>query len=216
MLFNRQKKNEFTYKNLSPEWQICFGLSRSAFMQGSLPIGCLVTDKYGGFISRASAKMVYGSAKSNMTQHAEMVALSQIPLTDLEQKLILYTTVEPCPMCFGGINVARIAELNYGTRDPWAGSTDLHDGNWYMRWKHLEIKRASDEFERLFACWLVYAMMKKKDGDGFCDLNSEFVERWKIVVPDVLEVLPRLLALKLESFDGNDEELFNLLAEETK
>jgi tRNA(adenine34) deaminase len=205
------KQNKIKYSDLSFEWQVCFGLARSAFEHGSLPIGCLVIDSKGNHISRASAQMVYGSAKTNMTQHAEIVALSQIPVPDLEQKLILYTTVEPCPMCFGAINVARISELRYATRDPWAGSCDLIDGNWYMRRKHIDIMKSSDYFERIMACWLVYAMTKKKNVDELCDVDNEFVERWKLLVPDISEVLPRLLNAKLDAFFGNDEGLFELL-----
>jgi tRNA(Arg) A34 adenosine deaminase TadA len=203
------------YKDLSYEWQICFGLARIAFQNGSLPIGCLINNAKGNHIARSQAKMIYGSMKTNMTQHAEMIALSQIPVPELEQRLIMYTTVEPCPMCFGAANVARIAELHYATRDPWAGSTDLHDGNWYMRWKHMEIIRASDEFERIMACWLVYSFTKKKNENAFCDLNNEFVERWKIVVPDIESVLPKMLKLNIESFNGRDEEMFSLLADVT-
>lgn len=36
----------------------------------------------------------------------------------------LYVTLEPCPMCAGGILNARIDRVVYGARDPKAGSLD--------------------------------------------------------------------------------------------
>lgn len=200
------------FDELSKEWQTCFGLAVEAFRHGSLPIGCLVLDAAGRTIAKERSRMVYGDKRSNMTQHAEMVALSKIPVPDLEQRLTLYTTVEPCPMCFGATNVARIAELHFGTRDPWAGSTDLLDGNWYMQRKHIEIHNAGIRFERIMACFVVYAMMLKRKGQGMCDMNNEFVERWKIVVPDIGKVIHGLAGLKW-SFRGGPEKLFALLVE---
>ena len=195
------------YKELSPEWQACFGLARSAFEHGSLPIGALVVDSKGKYIARSAAHMVYGSKKTNMTQHAEIEALAQIPVPDLEQRLTMYCTVEPCPMCFGAVNVARVAELHYGTRDPWAGSTNLVNGNWYMQRKQIDIQDAGEDFERIIAAWIVYAMLKDKDGDSFCALDGEFLDRWSIVVPDLKYVLPRMLDAKIDTFK-NDAELF--------
>lgn len=203
------------YSDLTPQWQDCFGLAVKAFKRGSLPIGCVVYDASGRVISRARARMIYGSPRTNMTQHAEIEALKRIPIPALEQRLTLYSTVEPCPMCFGAINVARIAELHYATRDPWAGSTGLLDGNWYMQRKHIEVHRAGEEFERIMACFLVYAMMKKKKERGFCDLKNEFVERWKKLVPDIVPVLMDLLDVKLEGF-SRAADIFNAISETVK
>ena len=198
------------YKDLSYEWQVCFGMARGAFEHGSLPIGCLIVDKDGKHIARASAAMVYGSKKTNMTQHAEIEALAKVPVPDLEQRLTMYSTVEPCPMCFGAVNVARISVLHYGTRDPWAGSTGLVNGNWYMQRKQIEIIKAPDAFGRMLACWLVYTWSRKPKG-GLADMNNEFIERWKIVVPDAVPMAHRLAELDWDAF-RHDPDLFNALA----
>lgn len=199
------------YGDLSPEWRKCFGLARDAYRNASLPIGCLIIDAQGWDIASARAAMVYGSVASNMTQHAEIEALAKIPVPLLEQRLIAYCTTEPCPMCFGALNVARVAELHFATRDPWAGSTDLLDGNWYMQRKHIELKRGPEGFERIMAAWLVHAMMRKRDGT-FCDADVEFVQRWRIVVPDLDSVLHRLRNLD-PGYSIRDEQFFEDLAE---
>jgi tRNA(Arg) A34 adenosine deaminase TadA len=199
------------YKDLSFEWQVCFGMARGAFEHGSLPIGCLIVDKDGKHIARASAAMVYGSKKTNMTQHAEIEALAKIPVPELEQRLTMYSTVEPCPMCFGAVNVARISELHYGTRDPWAGSTGLVNGNWYMQRKHIDIKTGGAFFERVLASWLVYAWSRKPDG-GLLDMNNEFIERWKMILPDAVPMAHRLAKMKWGAF-AHDGDLFQAISD---
>jgi tRNA(Arg) A34 adenosine deaminase TadA len=200
-----------TYQDLSKEWRIAFGLSVGAFRHGSLPIGCLVIDSKGKIISQQRAHMVYGDRRSNVTQHAEMVALSKIPVPALEQRLTLYTTVEPCPMCFGATNVARIACLHFGTPDPWAGSTDLVNGNWYMRRKQMDIRPAEPAFQRIMAIFVVYAMMKKPKGKSFCKLDNEFVERWALIVPDIKQIIQALTGLDFQTL-RSPEAIFNMLA----
>ncbi len=189
---------------------MCFDLAVKAFQRGSLPISCIVWDAMDKPISKAQALMVYGSHQSNMTQHAEMKALSQISLSQLTQKLTLYTTVEPCPMCFGAMNVARISELHYGTRDPWAGSTDLLNGNWYMKRKQINIQTAPAAFERVMAIFVNYAMVKKPGKRGFWPLNNEFLARWGLLVPDLRRIIIDLMKSDFGLF-RNAEMIFDFL-----
>lgn len=58
------------------------------------------------------------------TAHAEMIAIQQAcdnlqswRLEDAE----LFVTLEPCPMCAGGILMSRIKRVVYGTNDPKGG-----------------------------------------------------------------------------------------------
>jgi len=197
------------YQELSNEWRIAFELSVKAFKHGALPIGCVVTDCEGKVISQERAHMVYGSKHSNVTQHAEMGALSKIALPDLEQRLTLYTTIEPCPMCFGAINCARVAELHFGTYDPWGGSTNLAGGNWYMRRKPIDIQPADVHFQQVMALFLVYAMMKTPKGFG--SLDNEFVDRWGQIVPNIKPKIGGLIDSGFSKF-RRAEEIFSALA----
>ncbi len=38
------------------------------------------------------------------------------------QRTVLYVTLEPCPMCAGGIINSRISEVRYGAKDDKAGA----------------------------------------------------------------------------------------------
>ena len=58
------------------------------------------------------------------TAHAEMIAITQAASALESWRLegcTLYVTLEPCPMCAGAIQQARIAQVVYGADDPKAG-----------------------------------------------------------------------------------------------
>jgi tRNA(adenine34) deaminase len=83
-----------------------------ALKEGNWPIGCVVVlnDK---IIARAH-NQVY--SKNDKLAHAEMLALSQVQelLQKNRQKAVLYSTYEPCPMCFGALILSRIKKVVCG------------------------------------------------------------------------------------------------------
>ena len=59
------------------------------------------------------------------TAHAEMIALTQAAASLGSWRLegcTLYVTLEPCPMCAGGILQARVPAVVWGAADPKAGA----------------------------------------------------------------------------------------------
>jgi len=59
------------------------------------------------------------------TAHAEMIAITQAAAALGSWRLdecTLYVTLEPCPMCAGAIQQARLKQLVYGADDPKAGA----------------------------------------------------------------------------------------------
>lgn len=63
--------------------------------------------------------------RQDPTAHAEILALREAATAVGSWRVldsVLYVTLEPCAMCAGGIVLARVARVVYGTADPKAGA----------------------------------------------------------------------------------------------
>lgn len=96
-------------------------LAREAAAAGEVPVGCVIVRR-GAIVGRGRNRREERQAVSS---HAEMEAMAQANtvlgtwrLDDCE----LYVTLEPCPMCAGGIISARIPEIYYGAKDEGFGA----------------------------------------------------------------------------------------------
>jgi tRNA(adenine34) deaminase len=96
--------------------------ARIAGSEDEVPIGCVIVHLQHGVIARAHNQREH---LNDPTAHAEMIAMTQagnyLKSWRLEDCL-LYVTLEPCPMCAGGIVQARVPTIVYGTADPKAGA----------------------------------------------------------------------------------------------
>lgn len=91
---------------------------------GNLPVGSLIT--LNGEIISEGPSRVY-QPKIDLTRHAEMEAIRALPKDYLNQveDMTLYTTLEPCPMCLGGILLYGIRRVVIGSAYPPGGSLVL-------------------------------------------------------------------------------------------
>lgn len=96
-------------------------LAAQAEGDGDVPVGCVIV-KDGQVIGRGRNRR---EERGDATAHAEVEAIRDAcahtgswRLTDCT----LYVTLEPCPMCAGGILSARIPELYYGAKDAGFGA----------------------------------------------------------------------------------------------
>ncbi len=100
--------------------------ARKAFDKGEFPVGCVIVET--GEIIATSARRGTSSDKSvfSETDHAEIIALKEIEEKDRRfdsGNLTLFSTMEPCLMCFGAILLAGIDTIVYGYEDPMGGGT---------------------------------------------------------------------------------------------
>jgi len=96
-------------------------LARQASEAGEVPVGAVVTigDAVIGEGCNAEIK------DCDPTAHAEIKALRAAATAQNNHRLpatVLYTTLEPCPMCAGAIVLARTARVVIAAPDPRAGS----------------------------------------------------------------------------------------------
>jgi len=98
--------------------------AHAAADEDEVPVGCVIISLERGMIARAHNQR---EMLKDPTAHAEMVAITQGSASLQSWRLencILYVTLEPCPMCAGGIVLARIPMVVYGCTDPKAGACD--------------------------------------------------------------------------------------------
>lgn len=106
------------------------------------PFGCVIV-KDGEIIGRGHNQVVLNN---DPTCHGEMMAIraacKKINSFDLSGS-VLYTTGEPCPMCFGAILWANISKVYYGCNVIDTEKIGFRDSIFF---KFQNDKKAKDEF----------------------------------------------------------------------
>jgi tRNA(adenine34) deaminase len=101
--------------------RLALQLAKAAGNAGDVPIGAVVV-KEGEIIGKgANAR----EASGDPTAHAELVAMRDAARVLGTWRLLgttLYTTLEPCPMCAGGLVAARVSRLVFAAPDRKAGA----------------------------------------------------------------------------------------------
>jgi tRNA(adenine34) deaminase len=95
-------------------------LAEKAALTGEVPVGAIVV-KDGVVIGQGSNAPI---SNNDPSAHAEILALRDAAQRMANYRLVdctLYVTLEPCAMCSGAIQHARIARLVFGASDPKTG-----------------------------------------------------------------------------------------------
>jgi tRNA(adenine34) deaminase len=101
-------------------------LARSADRRGEVPVGAVAIRD--GVVIAAAGNAI--ERRGDATAHAEMLDLRRCARIVGNWRLegvMLYVSLEPCPMCAGAMVQARIERCVYGARDPKKGA----DGSVY-------------------------------------------------------------------------------------
>ena len=97
-----------------------FEEAKYAFFKNEVPVGCIIVNN-NDIISRSS-NMV--ELLNDSTAHAELIAITSAQNSLNSKNLdncILYTTLEPCLMCYGAIYWSKINTVVYGVSDKKRG-----------------------------------------------------------------------------------------------
>jgi tRNA(adenine34) deaminase len=100
--------------------KLALELASSAAEMGEVPVGALVV-KDGEIVGRGFNTPI---SRHDPTAHAEIQAMREAAQQLDNYRLVgcvLYVTLEPCAMCCGAIQHARIARLVFGASDPKTG-----------------------------------------------------------------------------------------------
>ncbi len=133
--------------------------------KGEVPIGCIIVlnDE---IIARGHNLR---ETEQNALAHAEMIAIEEACWYTNSWRLEeaeLYVTLEPCPMCAGGIIMSRIKRVIYGARDPKGGCAGtLMNLLQYERFNH--------------RCEVKSGVLEEKCGQLLTDFFKELREKRK-------------------------------------
>lgn len=170
-------------------WQVCIEESWDGFCAGTVPIGAAIFDANGNLLCRARNHIrddaPPGQLCHNDLAHAEVNALLQIDRSQVNtHTCILYTAVEPCPLCIGALYMVGIRDVRYIARDTFAGSTDLLGKTWYLSRKPVKVQGPVPELEDFLltlqtAQHAILGFTKERYGDLY--------ERWHAASPRAVD-----------------------------
>ncbi len=101
--------------------KIAIELAQRASQSGEVPVGAIVVQA-GTIIGRGFNSPI---SSTDPSAHAEVLAIRDAAKHIGNYRLVdcaLYVTLEPCAMCAGAIQHARIAQLYFGAKDPKTGA----------------------------------------------------------------------------------------------
>lgn len=96
-------------------------LAEQAFAAGEVPVGALVV-RANEIIGKGFNQSI---VECDPSAHAEVLALREAAKTAANHRLsqtTLYVTLEPCLMCCGCLQHARVDRLVFGAREPRTGA----------------------------------------------------------------------------------------------
>lgn len=162
-----------SWNELENPWQVCFELGWTSFKRGSIPIGAVVVDDRGEIIAQGRSLQYEiegepGEVKRHKLSHAELNALLKVSEFDYPniREFTLYTTTEPCPLCFGALVMANVRNLMFAARDRYAGSTELNQKSDYIASKNIRITGPFKDLETIqITIHVAYEMLRGVNTD---------------------------------------------------
>ena len=154
--------------------------ARQAERLGNLPIGAVL------IINDELVVSAYNNQNidDNWSSHAEVALIrkygSQIKQAKKQGNLVeLYSTLEPCLMCFGASVHNRVGRIIYACPDPCAGATNTNPPTpWYAdKWPKIRGNVLRDEAFNLFFNYINKEPEKWLKG---VKAFSEMRDSWKI------------------------------------
>lgn len=100
-------------------------MAKKALAQGQFPVGAVLV---AGQRVVATGGRINTSGRVNELDHAEIMALRDYyggDLRDYDSDLTLYSTLEPCLMCYATLLVSGIHKIVYALEDPMGGGINL-------------------------------------------------------------------------------------------
>ena len=111
-------------------WREAFQLAWEAHAAGTVPVGAVVVDADGTILARGRNRIFEPDAPPSQLAHsrlahAEVNALAQLGVERTYGDCVLYTTLEPCPLCVGAASISRLPLVCFAAPDVYSGGAGL-------------------------------------------------------------------------------------------
>jgi tRNA(adenine34) deaminase len=144
------------WNDLEKGFQTAFEKAWEAYKNHTVPIGVAIMDKT-DMLMATGQNQIYtegeGVIKLHQVAHAEINAileLSEIKDPNIRKNIrtfTLYSTMEPCPLCFGAVVMGSIRNVKYAARDNYAGAALLNESLDYIKNKKITVTGPFEELE---------------------------------------------------------------------
>lgn len=104
--------------------QAALDLARTALAQDEFPVGCAMV--YKGSVVATGARRGTRKKIPSELDHAEIIALRKLETLAYpidRKRITVYTTMEPCLMCYGALLISGIEKIVYAYEDAMGGAT---------------------------------------------------------------------------------------------
>ena len=171
------------WKEISKQWQIVFEEAWEAFRRGSTPIGAALFDKNGNLILSDRNRSRETDTVNREISHAEANALRRLDTDRYNSgEIVLYTSMEPCPMCMGTILMGHVREIYYAAADSYCGMVHLIDTDYYYKGKNLKCVYEGGEKELFQLCIQSYYELRHLDKGASDKVIKQFAKTSSMAV----------------------------------
>lgn len=144
--------------------------AQKAFDKGEFPVGCVIVQDQRVITVGARQGTTHDKPFFSEIDHAEIRALKHLEAVDTPfkpEKAVLFSTMEPCLMCFGAIILSGIKKIVFAYEDPMGGATSC------------DLKKLSPLYEKS-RMDIVSGVLRQKSLDLFYNFfNKETNCYWK-------------------------------------
>jgi len=166
-------------------WKAALEQAWEAYRQGSVPIGAVIVDPAGEIVARGRSRQFEycgepGTIYGHPLSHAEVNALLKLDCRTIDpRECVLYSTVEPCPLCMGASYMAGIRRIRFAARDSWAGSSNMLGATPYLSMKPVTCLWEGDpDLEESMIALNIVAFCEEDVGR-----NQRVIERYAELAP---------------------------------
>lgn len=177
------------FSDIEYGFQEAFLAAWNAFKRGSMPIGCSILDNSGVLIARGE-NSIYATDRKEIISghrlaHAELNAILKVNADDHPDigSYMLYTTMEPCPLCYGAVVQGYMKKVKFAMRDNYVGAKRINEQIEQFRKQNIEILGPVEELEILEIALIVYRRLLI----GFSH-NETFFKSFSEYCPEGLEI----------------------------